>query len=212
MAAPDRILIVTAVEAEARAIGLIPGAHTIVSGIGRTNAACAVTEALLGPDRYRAVICAGVAGILPGADLAVGDALAASACIYAEEGIVTTGGFSDVRGIGFPLGDFPGNVVPVDEELLDCCARIAPIGPIATVATCSGTDDAARTVRSRTGAEAEAMEGAAAVHAARRLGHAAIELRVMSNRTGERSQQGWDLDAALSRLGTFVRAAADAMR
>ena len=212
MSVTQRILIVTAVEAEARAIGLIAGAHVLVAGIGRTNAACATTEALLGPDRYRAVISAGVAGILPGADLKVGDPLVASACIYAEEGIVTSKGFSDISGIGMRLGDFPGNTVPVDEDLLERCADLAPMGPIATVATCSGTDEAAAMVLARTGAMAEAMEGAAVVHAARRLSTPAIELRVMSNRTGERAHQGWDLEGSLTRLGPFIRSAVAALR
>ena len=57
-------------------------------------------------------------------------------------------------------------------------------GPTATGAQCSGTEAAAREIVRRTGAVAEAMEGAAVVHAARRLGTAGIELRVISNTTG----------------------------
>ena len=73
-------------------------------------------------------------------------------------------------------------------------------GPIATVATCSGTDDAAREVVIRTGALAEAMEGAAVVHAALRLDLPGIELRSISNTTGDRGQQRWDLPRGLSAL------------
>ena len=75
------------------------------------------------------------------------------------------------------------------------------------MATCSGTDAAARSVAERTRAVAEAMEGAAVVHAARRLRVPAIELRAISNTTGERDGQQWDLPAALDALGRAASAA-----
>ncbi|MHC4990418.1 MAG: phosphorylase family protein, partial [Planctomycetota bacterium] len=123
--------------------------------------------------------------------------------VYVEEGMIGPHGFSDVAGMGLSLGDFEGNTVPVDDTLLDRLAeRFETIGPIATVATCSGTDEAAHEVTRRTGALAEAMEGAAVVHAARRLRTPAIELRVVSNTTGDRERQQWDLAAALRELTT----------
>jgi futalosine hydrolase len=129
-----------------------------------------------------------------------------------EEGIVTAKGFANMAGLGFPLGDFEGNAVPVDERLLDQLSAIFSIGPIATVATCSGTDAAAAEVVRRTGALAEAMEGAAVVHAARRLKVPAIELRAISNTTGDRANQQWDLQAGLAALGQAVRNAVSALR
>lgn len=198
------LLIVTAVDAEARAIGPHDGVRTIVSGAGRTNAAAATTEQILkSRDRapFDAVLSIGVAGALPGSGLKIGDLIVASACIYAEEGIVTSRGFAGMDGLGFPLGDFEGNAVPVDEDLLDRLGTAFPIGPIATVATCSGTDAAAETIARRTGASAEAMEGAAVVHAARRLQVPAIEIRTISNTTGDRKRQQWDLEAGLRAIG-----------
>jgi futalosine hydrolase len=203
------------VDAEAKAIDAIDGATLIISGVGRTNAAAATTEAVLkhwqrgGVD---AVISAGVAGALPQSNLTVGDVLLASQCIYMEEGIVTAKGFANMAGLGFPLGDFEGNSVPVDERLLDQLSAIFSIGPIATVATCSGTDAAAAEVVRRTGALAEAMEGAAVVHAARRLKVPAIELRAISNTTGDRANQQWDLQAGLAALGQALRNAVSALR
>jgi len=195
----DRLLIVVAVQKEADALGGLEDIEVVVSGLGRTNAACATTEALL-DQRASIVISAGIAGSLPPHDLAVGDIVVASSCVYAEEGLVTPEGFSDVQGLGFPLGDFAGNEVPVCPQLLSTLSCF-PTAPIATVATCSGTDAAADAIASRTGAAAEAMEGAAVVHAARRLGVPAIEIRAISNRTGNREDQGWDLDLSLHALG-----------
>ena len=209
-AAHMTLLIVTAVEAEARAIGSVAGAKVIVSGVGRTNAASATTEAIIRDRNIRAVLGAGVAGALPqpsGSMLAIGDCILASSCVYAEEGLITPAGFADMAGLGFPLGDFPGNAVPVDERLLESLSDLFPIAPIATVATCSGTDAAAMEVARRTGAAAEAMEGAAVVHAARRLGVPAIELRAISNNCCNRSTQRWDLPKALASLGKAIERA-----
>ncbi|MCH2133991.1 MAG: futalosine hydrolase [Phycisphaerales bacterium] len=198
------VLVVTAVEAEAKALAMPGHVMVVVGGIGRVNAAAAATEAILRNPGVTAVISAGVAGILPGADLRIGDTLLADSCVYAEEGIETPGGFQDMTGLGFPLGDFPGNRVPVDPVLLESCRSDFPTAPIATVATCSGTTARAQLIARQTGAAAEAMEGAAVVHAARRLGLPALEIRAMSNTTGDRQDQQWDLQAGLAALGDAV--------
>ncbi len=194
-----RILWVVAVPREAEALR-DAGGEVVVAGIGRTNAACATTETLLRRGPFDAVVSAGIAGSLPGSGLAIGELVVATACVYAEEGLAAPDGFHDVAALRFPLGDFTGNAVPVEAAL----AAVAPAGSrrgaIATVATCSGTDAAAEEVARRTGALAEAMEGAAVVHAARRLGVPAAEVRAISNSTGERPRQRWDLAAAFTSL------------
>ncbi|MBC22322.1 MAG: futalosine hydrolase [Phycisphaerae bacterium] len=195
-----RLLIVTAVEAEAEAVGEIPNATVITSGIGRTNAAVATTEAILQRGPFDAVINMGVAGALPGSPLQIGSVIVATSCIYVEEGQDHPDGFQELSQMGMSLGDFSGNAVPVDPGLLNMLSAEFHAGPIATVATCSGTDQRAEAVRSRTGADAEAMEGAAVVHAARRLETPGIEIRVISNTTGDRDQQHWDLPAAFRSL------------
>ncbi|MCP3904274.1 MAG: futalosine hydrolase [Planctomycetes bacterium] len=206
-----RLLVVTAVESEAKAVAGIPDVTVVVSGIGRTNAACATTEALI-TERFDAAISAGIAGALPEGGLDVGDAVVASQCVYAEEGLVTARGFAGVEAIGFALGDFAGNAVPVDPELLEALSAALPVGPVATVATCSGTDEQAEAIARRTGAVAEAMEGAAVVHAARRRGVPAIEVRSISNRTGDRAGQRWDLPRGLEALGATLASAVDLIR
>lgn len=202
-----RVLIVTAVQIEADTIGPIENAQIIVSGIGRTNAAAATTEAIIKDGPFDYVLSAGLAGSLPGGELEIGDIVVASVCVYVEEGLHTPDGFQDMAGLGFSLGSFEGNAVPVDPNMLVVLDALFRTGPIATVATCSGTDEAAREVVRRTGAIAEAMEGAAVVHAADRLGIPAGELRAISNTTGDRNNQRWDLPLGLSALGNAVRAA-----
>ena len=203
-----RILVIVAVEAERTALGArclaAPEVHVVVAGIGRTNAAAATAEALAEARAtgapFAAVISTGIAGALPGSNLAIGTVIVADACVYAEEGIALPEGQGDMRVLGFPLGDFEGNRVPVDGALLVAFRALGPACAIATVATCSGTDAAALSVRTRTGAMAEAMEGAAVVHAARRVGVPAIEIRSISNTTGDRATQRWDIAAAFTAL------------
>jgi futalosine hydrolase len=202
-----RILIVTAVEPEAAALAGLPDCVIIAGGVGRTNAAAATTQAILHGGPFQLIISMGIAGSLPGSELNLGDIVIASRCAYAEEGLITADGFGDMRSLGFPLGDFDGNAVPVDDKSLSAIGPLGRIGPIATVATCSGTDAAAAEVVRRTGAIAEAMEGAAVVHAARRLKLPGLEIRAISNTTGERSRQQWEVGGALKTLGEAAKIA-----
>ena len=201
-----RLLAVCAVEAEAESCRISEHLHVVVSGVGRTNAAVATTRALLEEGPFGGVLSLGVAGALPGVEpaLCIGDVVVATKSIYHEEGIQTPESFQDMTSLGFPLGAFDGNQIPGDPTLLERFGHLGRCAPIATVATCSGSDDAAREVRRRTDAIAEAMEGAAVLHAAGLLGVPALELRIISNTTGARDRQVWNLDLALDRLADLV--------
>ena len=199
-----RILIITAVQAEADAIGRPSGTFVVAGGIGRTNAAAATVAAILSDGPFTWVMNAGVAGALPESNLSIGDIVVANECVYAEEGLVTPEGFQNMAEMGFQLGNFSGNNVPVDPWMLSRLSTIGTVAPIATVATCSGTDEQAKLVRMRTRCVCEAMEGAAVVHAANNISAPAIELRVISNTTGDRGAQEWNLSLALSKLGIAV--------
>lgn len=194
-----RLLVVAATEKEAEALGCSK-AHVIVSGIGRTNAAAATTAALLEEGPFGGVLSVGIAGALPESMLQPGELVVATECVYMEEGLQSPAGFIDTEAMGFPLGDFPGNRVPVQARLTAFLPGPLHRGAIATVATCSGTDALAAEVERRTGAIAEAMEGAAVVHAALRLGIPGGEVRVISNSTGDRERQRWDMSRAMASL------------
>ncbi|MCE2874327.1 MAG: futalosine hydrolase [Planctomycetaceae bacterium] len=197
-----RLLIVVATVKEAEALGCTK-AHVVVSGIGRTNAAAATTAALLEQGPFDGALSVGIAGALPDAMLQAGDVVVATECVYMEEGLATPDGFVDMQGMGFPLGDFDGNRVPTEPALAKFLPGPLHRGVIATVATCSGTDALAVEVERRTGAIAEAMEGAAVVHAARRLGLPGGEVRVISNSTGDRAKQQWDIARAFAAMHTL---------
>jgi futalosine hydrolase len=179
----------------------------VVSGIGKVNAAGATTRAIL-ERRPDAVLNVGIAGALPGSGLGLGDVVIADACVYADEGLQTPEKFETCAELGFPLTshDFSGPEVPVDAEVLRALSvrKEWNIGRIATVSTCSGTDLLAREVRKRTIALAEAMEGAAVAHVARILRVPAGEVRIVSNTTGDRDRQDWNIRAALDQLSIVI--------
>jgi futalosine hydrolase len=179
---------------------IAPDIELLITGIGKVNAGAAVARHA-DPARHRRIINLGVAGALPGSDLRIGDIVAATASIYADEGLLTPAGFQDCSAMGFPLGNFPGSAIAASPELLHLLKPLAHrTGMIATVSTCSGIDELALLVRERTGAIAECMEGAAVAHIAHRLGLPSAELRVISNTTGHRERQQWDLRGALAAL------------
>ena len=98
-----RLLIVTSVQAEAEAIGPIDDARLVVSGIGRTNAAAATTEAIIRDGPFGLVVCAGVGGVLPEGGLSIAETIVATSCVYFEEGVMTPSGFEDIAAMGFAL-------------------------------------------------------------------------------------------------------------
>ena len=200
-------LVVAATEREALPFQQA-GLATVVSGVGRVNAAIATTLALTGRRESPLVLSVGICGVLPNASgLGVGDLVIGDRAVYAEEGILTPDGFQSIDTMGFPLTRFiVDNAIPAADSALARLRTIEPeasVGAIATVATCSGTDELAAEIAGRTGAIAEAMEGAAVLHAAAALGAPAIEVRSVSNTTGRRDHQRWELDRAFTRLAEF---------
>lgn len=190
-----------------RCISVGPYLDMVVSGISKANSAGAAAR-VLDPLRHRAVLSIGIAGSLPGeGSPPIGSVVLATSCIMADEGMQSPTSFSDCAALGFPLGDFDGSAVPVSPELGAALRPLADVaGPIATVSTCSGTDDAARRIAARTGAIAESMEGAAVALVGARLGIAAGEVRVISNTTGDRPKQTWRIREALDRLAALAAA------
>lgn len=211
----------------------------IQTGVGKVNAAAAVTAYLLlqlggtPVPQITAVFSLGVAGVLPGSLLAIGDAILATVSCYADEGVALPGedgggggGFADMSSLGFGYGvpiTTPTMGVPGSTELraelrraFAGASRRLHEGPIATVSTCSGTDGLALTVVRRTGAWAEAMEGAAVGHAIHRISTFGLkfasfshlffsELRIISNTTGDRKRQQWNLSTAFAHLSETTR-------
>ncbi len=175
-----------------------------MTGISKANAAGAVAR-VIDPREHGAVLSLGVAGALPGSDLNIADVVLSELSVFADEGLQVPEGFRDCAAMGYPLGPGGGSSAPMDGELLQALRPLADAaGPIATVSTCSGTDERARSVRGRTRAVAEAMEGAAVGLVAERVAVRFGEVRVISNTTGDRDRQVWDLPRALEALTRLI--------
>ncbi len=197
--------------------------HLTVSGIGRSNAAAATATAMTlqrqSSRPFDAVVNIGVAGTYDRQRADLGDVVFATDSIFAEEGIALPSGWADVDTLGFPLGQpdwSRGNCIENSPSLRDWIRKLSVSETrttnlslvdhnVATVAQCSGTDATAELIYKRTGAIAEAMEGAAVVATARALGVSAIEVRVISNTTGDRERQVWSLQPALQTVNTLIQ-------
>lgn len=207
------------------AVELAPGLWLVQSGVGKVSAAISALRAVQ-TLRPASMISIGVAGALPrnergSTPLPMGSIVLADACIYADEGIRTPTGFTDMARAGFGPSGLTGMSVLANTELTAELRMILTQdsipgatlaeGGVATVSTCSGTHALAADIAARTGAIAEAMEGAAIAHALAACSPDVrfAELRVISNTTGDRDAQIWDLPGAFDVLaqisGRLVR-------
>lgn len=193
-----------AAPARAQRIG---GTLLLASGMGKTNAAQALT-ALLEKSRVRGVIGFGVAGAYPGSELQVGELALAASEIYGDEGVLTPAGWRSTEEIGIPLLEKDGartfNEFPIDSQRVEAARQALAAagwqvrtGPFVTVSTCSGTAARGRELAERFGALCESMEGAAWAHVAALYGVPFLELRAASNLVEDRDLSRWRLvDAA----------------
>jgi futalosine hydrolase len=178
-------------------------------GVGKVNAALA-TEALLSFRKPSVVILFGCGGAYPQSGLRVGDLAVAREEIYGDEGVQTPEGFLDMQQLGLPLGkDADGpfyNRISFDTSLIDVArATLKPTvaanghtlidGPFVTVSCGSGTDALADALAGRTGGICENMEGAAVAQVCRQHDVPLLEIRGISNLTGDRNPAAWDIPA-----------------
>ncbi len=184
-----------------RAPGSSESLDLIITGVGKANAAGAASRAIQ-PLRHRLVISLGVGGLLPGHDAALGATVLATSSVFADEGAATPGAFVDVGALGFPPAPgVQGVAMPTDRRSLrPLRAIVDAVGCVATVSTCSGTDALAQEIARRSGAMVEAMEGAAVALVAHRMGVPFTEIRALSNTTGDRARQRWDMASAMGAL------------
>ncbi len=172
-------------------------------GVGKVAATLALTRRLL-ERRPSAVISFGVAGSFVGGP-AIGETCLVIEDWLADEGVEVADGFLSLEDLGLGRrGPFVADGAltdRIDEALGGGLLRVRA----ATVSTCSGTDArAAARIAACPGVRVESMEGAAVGAVCAALGVPWAQVRVVSNRTGDRQQAGWDLPGALARLHDVV--------
>ncbi len=185
-----------------------PRLQVLVTGVGAVRAAAATALALQNQP-CAALLHVGVGGAYPASGLPVGALVTAASECDPQSGILTPDGYRDLGGLGFPLTTaFPNRIV-FDNPWADWVAQQvvpAPRLPFATVQCCSGTNAASEMMASRAAAAVENMEGLAVAWTAGRFGVPYAALRAISNLTGDRDRQQWNLPAAQAVLARAVGA------
>lgn len=202
-----RTLFVHAAPREGEALG-DPTCARLEVGVGKSLAASRLAR-VLAQSRPDAVLAFGLAGAYPGRHLA--DDVRALArydvCVverssFADEGVETPDGFATLADMRLgEVGPFVADAA-LSEQL--ALALACPRVHAATVSTVSGVEALSLAYATRTGASVETMESAALAQVCSELGVRFVELRVISNHTGERSRSGWDLEGSLACLQTVM--------
>lgn len=183
------------------------GVRTI--GVGKVAAAANCTELLRANDGVRAVLLFGVAGAFPRAHrdsappVAVGELAIVSHDQLGDEGVETPDGFLDLGSMQLsdcgPFVSDPRLAKAAVEQLS------APLVHGVTVSSCSGTDASSQRISARCRADVESMEGAAVGFVCRQYEVPMLQLRAVSNWTGDRDQGEWNLGAAIDVVQAAVR-------
>lgn len=172
-------------------------------GVGKVAATLTLTRAM-SASRPEAVVLFGVAGAYPGGP-AVGEPCLVVEDWLADEGVELVDGFLTLEDLGLGTrGPFCADAA-LTEQLARGLDGAVPRVRGATVSTCSGSDarSAAR-VHAVPGVAVESMEGAAVGAVCAAFAVPWAQVRVISNRTGDRERAGWALDGALERLHQCV--------
>jgi futalosine hydrolase len=179
----------------------LPG-RALQIGVGKTEAALHLVPALIAKPADL-VVSFGIAGAYPGGGLDVGDVCIVTQERFADEGVETPDGFLSIDDLG--LGD--GGPYHAHVELSRRLAELLDVREVggATVSTCSGTDEHSDALFARTGAAVETMEGAVVARVCEELRIPWVQLRAVSNRTGNRKSGGWNIEAALEALNHALR-------
>ena len=177
--------------------------RTLVLGVGKVAATLALTRRVV-ERRPEAIVVFGVAGAYPGGP-ELGHACWVTEDWLADEGVQAPSGFLSLEDLRLGTrGPFTAAAALTDalERLL---GETLPRVLGATVSTCSGTDALSAALQAACpGVAVESMEGAAVGAVCAALGIPWTQLRVVSNRTGDRDRGGWDLPGALARLHALV--------
>ncbi|GLF97193.1 futalosine hydrolase [Streptomyces yaizuensis] len=210
-----RVLVVTAVAAEAEAvatgIGMSGAAdvgdggllRTLAGGVGPAAAAASTARELAlaaaAGTPYGLVVSAGIGGGFP-RWAPVGSLVVADAITAADLGAETPDGFLTVDELGF------GRTTHLPPAALAArAARVtgAVCAPVLTVSTVTGTAARAAALSARhPRAAAEAMEGFGVAEAAAGQGVPVLEIRAVSNAVGPRDRAAWRIGDALAALVT----------
>lgn len=168
-------------------------------GIGQVTMAIQLSR-ILGTHTPSAVLLCGCGGCYPDSGLQIGDLALADVEIFGDLGVTTAEKFIPLCQLDIPQNEqlTPAiqQSIALDPDLLSWAQDVLPNvthGPFVTINCCSGTTDASLDLQQRTGGICENMEGAAAAQVCAEFEVPLLELRGISNPTGTREPQQWDI-------------------
>ncbi len=168
-------------------------------GIGQVNMAIQLTR-LLSAHTPTAVLLCGCGGSYPDSGLQVGSLALAMSETFGDLGVATTAGFIPLEQLKLPqnpqLAPITQQFFPLDSDLLNWAQKILPeaiCGAFVTVNCCSSNPDLSIGLQHRCGGICENMEGAAVAQVCAEFDIPLLELRGISNPTGTRDLQQWDI-------------------
>lgn len=178
-------------------------ARTLQTGVGKVQMTHSLTSAILAK-RPAGVLLIGVCGAYPAAHVGGRGRSILDVCLVevdrlADEGVLAPDRFIPMESLGFPIG----GAFLADQPMIEWAQGVLPEAAVvrgATVSSCSGTDAASREIAARTGAMVETMEGAAAALVCGRESVPFLQLRCVSNFTGDRQDAGFRLEDAVERV------------
>ncbi len=168
-------------------------------GIGQVNMAIHFTR-MLNDYTPEAVLLCGCGGSYPDSDLQIGDlALATSEC-FGDLGVALGEEFIPLQQLDLPQNPQLAPIIQqsfsLDPDLLNQAKKILPdaiCGAFVTVNCCSSNSDLSIELHQRWGGICENMEGAAVAQICAEFDIPLLELRGISNPTGTRNPQQWDI-------------------
>jgi futalosine hydrolase len=168
-------------------------------GIGQVNMAIHLTR-LLNAHTPVAVFLCGCGGSYPDSNLHLGDLTLAESEFFADLGVATEEKFIPLEQLDLPQDPQLSPVIQqsftLNPELLNRAQKILPdviSGPFVTVNCCSSHPGLSIELQQRSSGICENMEGAAAAQVCAEFAVPLLELRGISNPTGTRDSQQWDV-------------------
>jgi len=156
---------------------------------------------LLSEHTPTAVLLCGCGGAYPENGLPIGSLALAETEVFGDLGVATAEKFIPLDQLDLPqnpqLAPIVQQTFTLNSDLLKWALEILPdavSGPFVTVNRCSGTPDLSHELQQRTGGICENMEGAAAAQVCAEFEIPLLELRGISNPTGTRDPQQWDIN------------------
>jgi futalosine hydrolase len=169
------------------------------SGIGLVNMAI-LTSQILNQYKPDIVFLVGCGGSYPNSGLSNGDLVLADCEIYGDLGVETDDDFLLLSGIASNSKEIKvrdvQQKITFNKNLINLIVESIPqitVGPFVSVNCCSGTPELSQKLEQRTKGLCENMEGAAAAQLCAEANIPMIELRGISNPTGTRDPEQWDL-------------------